>query len=106
MPALRVCSVDQEDAEGGGTLVLAMTRVLGIAFGVLILELSAIVIFPKSASEEALRKLAICLGKLAELNRIAWAHGPLAQPAWRAAAKLDSTSRHSKGRCASLAMKL
>ena len=57
-----------------------MQRVLGIACGVLLLELTAILVYPRSATQEAVAKMGSALEKLAELNRMTWVHGPWESP--------------------------
>ena len=57
-----------------------MQRVLGIACGVLLLELTAILVYPRSATQEAVAKMGTALEKLAELNRMTWVHGPWESP--------------------------
>ena len=57
--------------------MLTITRILGISFGVLLSEIVSVVVFPKSATQEALVLLRKSLQKLTELNAMAWQHGPL-----------------------------
>jgi hypothetical protein len=81
-------------------------RVLGIASGVLLSELSSVLIFPRTATQvswagclgipslhvkgsaaagalvaqEAVAKMGVALAKLAELNTTVWMHGPFLRP--------------------------
>ena len=57
-----------------------MQRVLGIACGVILLELTAILVYPRSATQEAVAKMGQALEKLGELNRMTWVHGPWESP--------------------------
>ena len=57
-----------------------MQRVLGIACGVILLELTAILVYPRSATQEAVAKMGLALEKLAELNRMTWVQGPWESP--------------------------
>lgn len=68
-----------------GALTLTLTRISGICFGVLLSELSSVLIFPKSATQEAILLLRKSLEDLTELNAIAWQHGPIFRPSWRSA---------------------
>ena len=68
-----------------GALTLTLTRISGICFGVLLSEISSVLIFPKSATQEAVLLLRKSLENLTELNAIAWQHGPLFRPEWRSA---------------------
>ena len=61
----------------------ALQRVLGIAFGVILLEITAILVFPRSATQVAVEKMGSALQKLAALNQMTWIQGPLAGPAGR-----------------------
>lgn len=65
-----------------GSLLLALTRISGICFGVLLSEITSVLIFPKSATGEALLLLRKSLKNLTELNAMAWQHGPLYRPGW------------------------
>jgi hypothetical protein len=67
--------------------MLAISRVIGISCGVVLMEVGSVLIFPKSATESSLEEMAIALRKLTEMNRVAWGHGPLYQPEWQAAWK-------------------
>lgn len=68
-------AVDEETTDTSVFLLAAM-RVLGIASGVLLSEVAAVLIFPKSATQEAVAKMGVSLKKLAELNKIVWERGP------------------------------
>jgi hypothetical protein len=68
-------AVDEETTDTS-VLLLAAMRVLGIASGVLLSEFFAVIIFPKSATQEAVAKMGTALKKLAELNCAVWEHGP------------------------------
>eukprot|EP00884_Botryococcus_braunii_P008192 jgi/Botrbrau1/17374/Bobra.0494s0001.1 len=70
-----------------GSRLLAISRVIGISCGVLLVELGSMLIFPKSATEASLEEMGATLHKLCEMNRVAWGHGPLYQPEWLAAWK-------------------
>ena len=71
-----------------------MQRVLGIACGVLLLELTAILVYPRSATQEAVAKMGSALEKLAELNRMTWVHGPWESPSQ--SAKRQGAASHSQ----------
>ena len=60
--------------------MLPVQRVLGIACGVILLELTAILVYPRSATQEAVAKMGLALEKLAELNRMTWVQGPWESP--------------------------
>ena len=68
-----------------GALALTLTRISGICFGVFLSEVTSVLIFPKSATQEAIVLLLKSLDNLTELNAIAWQHGPLFRPDWRSA---------------------
>ncbi|CAL5227833.1 g10862 [Coccomyxa viridis] len=69
-----------EETTGTSVFLLASMRVLGIACGVIILELTAILVYPRSATQEAVAKMGLALEKLAELNRMTWLQGPWESP--------------------------
>ena len=58
-----------------------MQRVLGIACGVILLEITAILVFPRSATQVAVEKMGSALQKLAALNQMTWVQGPWQAPA-------------------------
>ena len=62
------------------TVTVVVQRILGIACGVILLEITAILVYPRSASQEAVAKMGQALEKLAELNRMTWVHGPWESP--------------------------
>ena len=66
-----------------GALALTLTRISGICFGVFLSEVTSVLIFPKSATHEALILLRKSLENLTELNATAWQHGPLFRPDWK-----------------------
>ena len=57
-----------------------MQRVLGIACGVILLEITAILVFPRSATQVAVEKMGSALEKLAALNKMTWIQGPWQAP--------------------------
>ena len=58
--------------------------------GVILSELTSVLIFPRSATQEALLHLRNTLKKLTELNAMAWQHGPLFRPDWQSANSKDN----------------
>ncbi|KAK9809523.1 hypothetical protein WJX73_008638 [Symbiochloris irregularis] len=62
---------------GQGALVLTITRIAGICSGVILSEIMAVIVFPRSATSEALSHMRTALTHLTELNALAWRHGPL-----------------------------
>ncbi|EIE24279.1 hypothetical protein COCSUDRAFT_41535 [Coccomyxa subellipsoidea C-169] len=68
-------AVDEQSTDTSVFLLGAM-RVTGIASGVLLSELYAVLIFPKSATQEAVAKMKTAMQKLGDLNRLVWEHGP------------------------------
>ena len=58
----------------------ALQRVLGIACGVILLEITAILVFPRSATQVAVEKMGSALQKLAALNQMTWIQGPWQAP--------------------------
>lgn len=92
--ALKWGSREGASSEGGvraaGSRILAISRVIGISCGVLLVELGSVLIFPKSATEASLEEMGATLHKLCEMNRVAWGHGPLYQPEWLAAWKREA----------------
>lgn len=60
-----------------GALVLTITRITGICSGVILTEILAVLVFPRSSTSEALTHLRTALKRLTELNAMAWQHGPL-----------------------------
>ena len=60
-----------------GAFILTLTRITGICSGVILSEILAVLVFPKSATSEALTHMRTALKKLTELNTMAWQHGPL-----------------------------
>ena len=69
----------------------AVQRVLGIACGVILLEITAILVFPRSATQVAVEKMGSALQKLAALNRMTWIQGP-----WQAS-QTDAAEAPAKG---------
>lgn len=61
-------------------IIVVVQRILGIACGVILLEITAVLVYPRSASQEAVAKMGQALEKLAELNRMTWVHGPWESP--------------------------
>lgn len=51
---------------------MAVTRISGIIYGVLLTMIMSVLVFPKSASHQATDNLKAGLIKLAELNIVAW----------------------------------
>jgi hypothetical protein len=72
-------AVDEESTDTS-VLLLGAMRVTGIASGVLLSELYAVLIFPKSATQEAVAKMKTAMQKLGNLNRLVWEHGPWSPP--------------------------
>ncbi|CAL8462165.1 g1696 [Coccomyxa elongata] len=72
-------AVDEESTDTSVFLLAAM-RVTGIASGVLLTELYAVLIFPKSATQEAVAKMKTAMQKLGNLNKLVWEHGPWSPP--------------------------
>ncbi|BDA46028.1 hypothetical protein COCOBI_08-1200 [Coccomyxa sp. Obi] len=68
-------AVDEESTDTSVFLLAAM-RVTGIASGVLLSELYAVLVFPKSATQEAVAKMKTAMQKLGDLNKLVWEHGP------------------------------
>ncbi|KAK9806935.1 hypothetical protein WJX72_007993 [[Myrmecia] bisecta] len=60
-----------------GALTLTITRISGIVSGVVLSLITAVLIFPKSATEEALANMRKSLESLTKLNKAAWQHGAL-----------------------------
>lgn len=71
-----------------------MQRVLGIACGVILLELTAILVYPRSATQEAVAKMGQALEKLGELNRMTWVHGP-----WESPSQKSNRQGKASNRC-------
>lgn len=74
-----------------GSLLLALTRIFGISFGVLLSEITSCLIFPKSATGAALSNLRKALENLTDLNAMVWRHGPLSRPEWKGLVPEPST---------------
>ena len=74
---------------------MTLTRILGICFGVVLSGISSVLIFPKSATEEALVFLRKALKNLTELNAMAWQHGPLFKPEWKDMMPLTGTIEYA-----------
>lgn len=72
-------AVDEQSTDTSVFLLAAM-RVTGIASGVLLSELYAVLIFPKSATQEAVAKMKAAMQKLAGLNQLVWDQAPLTRP--------------------------
>ena len=60
-----------------GALAVTITRVSGISLGVLISLVLSVLVFPRSASSEALGCIKEAMQALAELNTLAWQNGVL-----------------------------
>ena len=54
-----------------------MPRSAGICTGVILTEIASVLIFPASATGEALRHMRTALNKLAELDSMTWQDGPV-----------------------------
>ena len=52
--------------------MVAVTRISGIIYGVILTMIMSVLVFPKSASHQATDNLKAGLIKLAELNGVAW----------------------------------
>ncbi|KAL0033900.1 hypothetical protein WJX77_010072 [Trebouxia sp. C0004] len=75
MTALTFLSVVFGTTESPTELLLpAITRVVGIIGGVLLSLLLSVLLWPKSASEQAMRHMKAALGALEQLNAVAWQH--------------------------------
>ena len=74
----------------------ALQRVLGIACGVILLEITAILVFPRSATQVAVEKMGAALQKLAALNQMTWVQGPWQAPQAHAA---DTPAKGSRCAC-------
>ena len=74
----------------------ALQRVLGIAFGVILLEITAILVFPRSATQVAVEKMGSALQKLAALNQMTWIQGPWQAPQAGAA---EAPAKGSRSAC-------
>ena len=57
--------------------MLTITRITGICSGVILSEIMAVLVFPRSATGEALTHMRTAMKKLTVLNALAWQHGPL-----------------------------
>ena len=55
----------------------ALDDCAGICTGVILTEIASVLIFPASATGEALRHMRTALNKLAELNSMTWQYGPV-----------------------------
>ena len=73
-----------------------LQRVLGIACGVLLLEITAILVFPRSATQVAVEKMGSALQKLAALNQMTWVQGPWQAPQAGAA---EAPAKGSRSAC-------
>ena len=53
-------------------MAVAVTRISGIVFGVILTMIMSVIVFPKSASHQATDSLQSGLAALARLNAVAW----------------------------------